>query len=79
MTTLIPADLHLVTAKGTESLGGSYKEIKPIKVKLANSKLNFSGEDTSKLNPKGYYSLFKCNLAKPRTLSPFFPNFKLTF
>jgi hypothetical protein len=51
MMTLIPADLHLVTAYGTLSLGGSHIEIRPINVKSANGKLNFSGVETTKSKP----------------------------
>jgi len=47
MTTLIPADLHFLIAPGTESLGGSYNDITPIKVQSLNSKLYFSGAETS--------------------------------
>lgn len=41
MTTLIPADRHLRTAKGTESLGGSVSERTPTNVWLLKSKLVF--------------------------------------
>lgn len=76
--TLIPADLHLLTAQGTDSLGGSISEISPTKVNSFKGKLNFSGLLRSNNFPKGNYSLNKCNLANPKTLSPFFPNLKLT-
>ncbi|HRI33568.1 MAG TPA: hypothetical protein PLD02_07425 [Saprospiraceae bacterium] len=42
MITLIPADLHFKTAKGTESLGGSLRESTPTNVWLLKSKLVFS-------------------------------------
>lgn len=47
MITLIPADLHFLIALGTESFGGSYKEMRPINVQSLNSKLYLSGDDTS--------------------------------
>jgi len=47
MITLIPADLHFLIAIGTVSFGGSYKDMRPIKVQSLNSKLYFSGDDTS--------------------------------
>ena len=49
-----------------------------MKVKLERAKLNFSGLATLKSNPEGCSSLFKCNLANPKTLSPLLPNYKFT-
>jgi hypothetical protein len=41
ITTFMPADLHLSTAKGTVSLGGSLNERTPTNVWLLKSKLVF--------------------------------------
>lgn len=43
--------------------------------------LKFRVSTEFKLNfvPLGYSALGKCNLAKPKTLSPFLPNDKLTY
>lgn len=76
--TLIPADLHSKIEDGTDILGGSINEIKPTNVKSFKRKLNVEGFDTMNSYPDGYKFLGKCNLAKPRTRSPLFPNFKFT-
>lgn len=75
--TLIPADLHFLTANGTDYLGGSIKDKRPTKTNPYIGKLKLSGEEVLKAKPFGYFSLFKWSLAKPRTLSPFLPNLKL--
>jgi len=43
MITLIPALRHSNTAYGTEALGGSIRETRPMNEKLSIGKLNFSG------------------------------------
>lgn len=42
MITFTPAVWHLVTAKGTESLGGSFRERMPTKVCWKRGKFGFS-------------------------------------
>lgn len=76
MITYTPAVLHLITASGTESLGGSIKLNNPKNYCLSHGKFILS-----RLNeyPLGYVDFGKWNLAKPKTLSPFFPNILLTF
>lgn len=78
MITLIPAAKHFLTAKGTASLGGSTKETKPMKPRPAKEKLKSLTEPTLNQNPLGYSERGKCNLAKPRTLSPHLPKERLT-
>ena len=75
--TLIPADLHFLTANGTDYLGGSIKDKSPTKTNPSIGKLKLSGEDVLNAKPFGYFSLFKWSFPKPRTLSPFLPNLKL--
>ena len=65
ITTFIPADRHLSTANGTESLGGSLNERTPTNVWLLKSKFVFSKLN---LNPFGYLSLGRWHLANPKTL-----------
>lgn len=71
ITTLIPADLHFKTAKGTVSLGGSERETTPAKVWDLKSKL---GCYILNKNPFGNLSFGRWHLEKPKTLSPFLPN-----
>jgi hypothetical protein len=74
ITTLIPADLHLSTANGTESLGGSVKDNTPTNVWFLKSKLVFSKLN---LKPLGYWSFGRWYFAKPKTLYPFLPKLAL--
>ena len=76
--TLIPADLHFLTAKGTDYLGGSIREINPMNTKFSMGKLKLSGLVVLNAKSLGNSSLVKWSLANPKTLSPFLPNFKLT-
>ena len=74
MITLTPALRHSIIAAGTLVLGGSSSEINPRKVKPYKEKLKFLGLET--LNEKlslGYLLRGKCNLANPKTLSPYSP------
>lgn len=45
MMTLMPADLHFLTANGTVYLGGSIRERRPTNTKFYIGKLKFSGLD----------------------------------
>jgi hypothetical protein len=75
---LIPADLHFLTAKGTDYLGGSIREINPMNTKFSMRKLKLSGADVLKTNFFGYINLLRCSLANPNTFSPFLANLMLT-
>ena len=70
----MPAVLHLITALGTASLGGSTNEINPKNFYFSNGKSFLSRLN---LYPLGYYILGKCILANPNTLSPLPPKSKL--
>lgn len=51
MMILIPADRHFFIAQGTDYLGGSMREISPIKMYFSIGKLKLSGFDVTKGYP----------------------------